>query len=680
MIKSITLKCFRKHEDTHIDFTEGLNIIRGSNEAGKSTIYEAILYAIYGSTALRESLSNVATLGHKESEVCVILTMQMDHTYTIKRSTSGAEIHQDSELLVTGQTATKSFMETKLGCKLAIAQQIMFASQSAIKGVISENSTANALVETLANVGQIEALITSINAQLPTGATTAVDQHIKTLEETLAEPVAQAPSDSQVKEKEALKSEAEKRYEALLVQMPTSSEIGAAESKVQEAAKLEAEHAKYLKDVAELQAVIADVPTLDFTEADFQLAEQVVMDETLEARRFKSYSKTFPEYVGTKWAGDSETLDVEIQRKQTQLETLNDLISSRNQELTRKQAQLITETTCSLCKKDLTDVPEVVQTNTKLGVDISRLQVEVKTLVDDRLQRSQDLAQLKLVAKATSDIYRLVDEFWHVVEDGTLPPTVEWLGAPPQSGGNMVEQYAKMKHQKNQYDRAMLRIDNAKEALSKSLEPVLIDVRHEAAILSRYKLLKNQADLCETKVRDASRALSVAQAQYEGSVAAYEAAFQARSKLETSLTEAKQLRSKMLTNNALIKKLRDVRPQLTAKMWNTLQGAISHYFSAMRQVECVVERSASGFTVDGRSVEGLSGSTTDILGLAIRISLGKIFLPWVPFLLLDEGFSACDGEREMASVGVLASSGFQQVVLITHSDAPESMADNLVYL
>jgi ABC-type thiamine transport system ATPase subunit len=62
------------------------------------------------------------------------------------------------------------------------------------------------------------------------------------------------------------------------------------------------------------------------------------------------------------------------------------------------------------------------------------------------------------------------------------------------------------------------------------------------------------------------------------------------------------------------------------------------------------------------------------------MALSKLFIPWVPFLLLDESFSACDTEREMAGIGVLASSGFQQTILITHSDAPESMADYLIYL
>lgn len=109
-------------------------------------------------------------------------------------------------------------------------------------------------------------------------------------------------------------------------------------------------------------------------------------------------------------------------------------------------------------------------------------------------------------------------------------------------------------------------------------------------------------------------------------------------------------------------------------------GSVSHYFSAIRGTRSVLTRTAEGFSVNGRSVEGLSGSTQDALGLAIRIALSKTFLPGLPLLVLDEPFAGCDEARELAGLGMIAAAGFEQTILITHSDLADALADSLLVI
>ena len=68
MIKTLQLLNFGKHVDRTFNFTGGLNYLYGANEAGKTTICEAILYAWFGTTALRDSLANTVTWGQPESD------------------------------------------------------------------------------------------------------------------------------------------------------------------------------------------------------------------------------------------------------------------------------------------------------------------------------------------------------------------------------------------------------------------------------------------------------------------------------------------------------------------------------------------------------------------------------------------------------------------------------------
>ena len=91
----------------------------------------------------------------------------------------------------------------------------------------------------------------------------------------------------------------------------------------------------------------------------------------------------------------------------------------------------------------------------------------------------------------------------------------------------------------------------------------------------------------------------------------------------------------------------------------------------------VVSRHANDFNIDGKSAAGFSGSTLDLLGLAIRLALTRTFLPTASFIILDEPAAACDEAREHAMLGFLIATGFPQTLLVTHSDA-EAVASQLI--
>ncbi|MEO0213723.1 MAG: AAA family ATPase, partial [candidate division WOR-3 bacterium] len=48
IISSLRLRDFLVHEDSEIEFKEGLNVITGENGSGKSSIIQAIYYALFG--------------------------------------------------------------------------------------------------------------------------------------------------------------------------------------------------------------------------------------------------------------------------------------------------------------------------------------------------------------------------------------------------------------------------------------------------------------------------------------------------------------------------------------------------------------------------------------------------------------------------------------------------------
>jgi DNA repair exonuclease SbcCD ATPase subunit len=133
-------------------------------------------------------------------------------------------------------------------------------------------------------------------------------------------------------------------------------------------------------------------------------------------------------------------------------------------------------------------------------------------------------------------------------------------------------------------------------------------------------------------------------------------------------------------NNGLIKKLRAIRPVIASRLWNTVLSSVSVMFTSMRRTESLVTKGKTGFMVNGMPVESLSGSTLDILGLALRCALLRTFIPRCGLLVLDEPQHGCDADRSEAMLGFLKSIGFDQTILVTHDHVSETVADNLIQL
>ena len=153
-----------------------------------------------------------------------------------------------------------------------------------------------------------------------------------------------------------------------------------------------------------------------------------------------------------------------------------------------------------------------------------------------------------------------------------------------------------------------------------------------------------------------------------------------QARLQAAHAAALEALEQQQLNNVLLRKLRGARPKVADKLWAAVLSTVSYYFSAIRGTQSVVTRDDAGFKVDGKPVPGLSGSTLDALGLAIRIALTKTFLPNNDFLILAEPAAACDDGREANMLAVITTAGFDQVLLVTHSNLADAYADRMIYL
>lgn len=701
MFIQLQTKNFRKLTGHTFSFLPGLNAIRGLNEHGKSTLFEAIGYALFGSEALRESLDDVVTWGEKVSTLKVQLDWQVNNQLlTITRGKSGAEVYVDGKLTVTGQKEVTRFVEEHL-TDAKLAAKLMLANQASLRGALSEGPTAAArLIEQLSNFELIDEIIELFVANLPTGSSAMLDQQLSAITARLESEKPQAPD---LQALEAQKSE----YVAKIRQ---HSEQAAEIREALVPAKAAADAAR-----AQYQALNTARALQQRAQTDLEAAKQRLLSLNLEARttpeRVEELRRLLAEQASLEqeraawqalqglkrpevdWEGDYASFRAAWRETTERLEAARTASANWQSQRAAAFARIIREQTCAFCGKDLQDVPEVVKRNAEASAEVQHMDAEIEKLAGVIQECRETLPVYEAIEKAHKIHTETVARYETYLEAdlGRVPHLPRWRKAEPPKA--VAADYRRELQEAEAELARVARVQGEAKALTETVRTAEASLAAAQAEVLRLEPLV-AADRSVATEQDLLTALAYQQQQQqevtallrgvEGSLAsvmqAYERQCAAYKQLEADRERVLQNQAELAANNVLLKKLRAARPKVADKLWSIVLSTVSFYFSQIRGTQSVVTKEDSGFKVDGKPVTGLSGSTLDALGLAIRIALTKTFMPNTDFLVLDEPGAACDEEREANMLGLVSACGFEQVLLVTHSQLADVFADSVIAL
>lgn len=701
MFQQLDLKNFRQHTELTIDFQQGVVALRGRNEAGKTTVLEAMAYAMFGATALREGLEDVVTWGKKPGDLKVKLDFHLNGIdYRIYRSKSGAEIRTADKVLATGQKEVTGYVETLLGADKDTCTRLMLASQEDIKGALSKGpAAAIELIESLSNLGVIDTIVGLVQTQLPCGSTVSVTSRLTMLEQQAAVPVEDDTGPLQQTYNSATLEQAKKQHvfdDAKKVYDSYLTPANAAQAAVDAHQRLLEEDARASSNyerakVALHGAVVPKCPS----DAEIELLRKRAGDAGYMKRAIAAaevlggWQESADPYGGT-----VAECTAQKARHVTTRDAHTALMNRLNVDIARQESQKITQTACGLCGKDLSDVPEVVTKNGEIDRLVVQMREQVQYLQEQFITENGHVARydtLLSLDAANRRLHAKAAEFGKLVET-TVPCAVEWTGPEEltEVEGNPALDLTTAEAAVRAHHAAVGRQQQLRAAAETANE-TLLDVRRKIALaeadLADHQTVLEQAaaelqvlNAAETDLRNAQEAVRIAQQALAVAQAGLRERQAARTRLEAQLADARKELAEMEDNNALIDFLRKARPKITDQLWGMVMDTVSSYFSAIRGTQSAVTRADNGFKVDGHNIGGLSGSTKDALGLAIRKALTKTFLPNASFMMLDEPASGCDEDREANMLGLIAGGGFEQVILITHSDLADSFATQVVQL
>ncbi|MGB6020602.1 MAG: SMC family ATPase, partial [Sulfurimonadaceae bacterium] len=148
-LSNLTLENYKKYQSYSLAFEEGLTGIIGRNGSGKSTIFDAIIFALYGEVrGQKENLKN-AKADEKES-VSVALEFEIDSkSYKVVRELRGKSqvakaylYHDDDALLSEGVKEVTKSVSKLVGMSRDAFMHTVFASQkelTALSGLKNED-------------------------------------------------------------------------------------------------------------------------------------------------------------------------------------------------------------------------------------------------------------------------------------------------------------------------------------------------------------------------------------------------------------------------------------------------------------------------------------------------------------------------------------------------------------
>lgn len=706
MLKTLKLTCFRKHEDLAVEFGEGLHVLRGPNESGKSTLLEGILYAYFGSRVLRTTLDETVTAGHPDRDLRVELThLAEGHEFRFQRSKAGATLLRDGVVFVTGQDAVSTYAAQLLGADFKTASVLMLAGQSDLLGALTGGPTAvSSLISKLADFDLIDRLLDRAQADLTLGAEAPFEQRVVSAQAELDAAHAAVPKG----DPEALRAEGALLQERLQEQNQLLSDVliperdqalaalTAANERNGKLADIEYQRRRLTSDVEAMAAgcaALAGGASAGPSEETLAAAEQAVRSLEDVTGLVKAYAalQALPKRPAVVWDEGEERFNEELQRMLSLHATLlpeHRAVQARVEE--RKRAR-ITSGKCPTCGHAAVSDEHVATHNAKVDEEVRLLEATARAALARYDEAGRDLRTLQDLQKSAAPFLKAVKDFGHlaqvVVDLSLYPPTLRWEGAAPDPLARRQAEEAltglRRAQEKAQQARGALAARQADllslqerlaqlpapEAPVDTLPLAEVAQRTGAAVQATQQAVQQLLTLVNSKRAEADL-LEALIGQARQRVTAAESSLQV---MQAALVDLRR-------NNLLVRKLKGLKPLIADKLWAMVLAATSTMFSQLRGTPSVVSKDSDGFKVNGAGVSGLSGSTQDVLALALRVALTKTFVPGCMTLTLDEPAHGSDVNRTGNILGFLAGAGFPQVLLASHDELSESVADRVILL
>lgn len=722
MLTAVRTKNFKKLESFSAEFKTGTNLIIGENAQGKSTIFEAIRFAFFGSRAVTAKVDALTTWNKSGMWVEVDLL-----GYTIRRTSTNCKItNSEGEVVATGNTPCAKFVEDLLSCPFKDFDLVFMSKQSEAAGLITFGAAElNRKVEEFAGVAVIDRIAKELGSdsngvrialesfeyenveklkqtadqlaeqeaslceQLADSqeAVKAASVQVKKLRSTLADyQEFNAEQDRLISEQTGLRG----KLTALEAQIEmTCGQVEQTEQRMELCYPVEQSE---IEEVKALRTKLSQATTaLNQLPSSLTLAQQ--LDEAKEkVKAEQEWKEALPTL--------QETLDAAKSVETTTKEKLYDLqtrLKAKRQELAEAEKALEAGV-CRSCNRPYEDhnpaefeaeisainqqieaLEQEVETQSKLVKDKAKLVVSTNNKLAEHSAASPGTGWAIKVDKIDAELREVGAKRKHLEQTLMDLPTQDELDSKLEK---LIGDY-------NLWSQTKKELASATEQLSTLNERKAVMVaKIESQPQPQPKKDTDEAIAELEEANEVNRTASVAVTRLQGQLS--EVTAELRNK-KTSLSRAEannqkmaELQARLSTTKQLAKYLKEERIKFMNGVWSMILGTATNFInkSTSGWITAVGRNEAGDFTFTENGFEAIakesaSGAQKAFIGTALKVGLAQAKMGSHSMVLLDEPTADMSNARAgQLAAGLMGLSG--QKIMITHRSSERMTAQNVI--
>lgn len=712
VLEGVSLRCFKRHGELDVSFSPNVTAIRGPNYAGKSSVLQALFFAMFGVTAVPGGKAAILKDGAKEVTVKFFFTVDGEEAQVI-RTLGAASVYVKGELVASGNTVVSKWFEDLFGMEQKTVMMLAYSSQGETSAMVTLGATAlNRIIETVADTDYIDTLMekagkiaTKADAELSvlgafvditplSEAVEGYEQQLKEMNNLLLELMVR---------RDLLKAEAERNKRTLNEAVDNNtkaqkykSDLATLENLLEYKQTSLVRHEEQYGDVlngrdydteinelndqvAALRRAVSNYNAIKVVREGAESGLKKVTDwlEGPGAQMEKDWNEIHPQWVKAQAA---------VEQEETILASLKEELGASSRELLKAEKDLA-NSICATCKRPL-DESHVEHARTEHAV--------LKEKVDEQIKAvgRQTLTMVAHKDKANVLKAKLPDEQWkqwkvkatqaqedYVLKLAGLPELEE----PDESKVSVMDrQIGELLNTRKSANQAI----STRETLKKGIEDAKIALGELLThplevvdILPLRQLVDSSAQTYNESVSELNKmsmdmkALGVELKSTKDKLL-----------LETDRNNRRKTAEVRASRfKALQKWLRDNKAAFMENIWNGLLGVCSDFVAQVTSNRVTqIERDPDGtfyFTENGSRLPMVcaSGGQKSIVGVGIRIALATLLPQACRFVALDEPSAELNDEHAAALAGALRGQD-RQVILVTHREGDEFASDAVVVL
>ncbi|EMR74094.1 AAA domain protein [Thermoplasmatales archaeon SCGC AB-539-N05] len=685
ILKSLTLRNFRKFEHSTIEFPDGVTGVVGFNGVGKSTIFEAVAWVLYGSVAARTSADQIKRQGAMHSDPCrVELDFVFDgDNYRIIRDMSGknltasATVTVNGKIAATGAETVSRFVQKKLGMDFKSFFTSIFAKQKELNTLSSMNaSERRPLILRMLGIDSLDEIIKEIRSD-------------KKNKDLLIEKLSEKFVDENGKNKDEIYKEKirnfEKKKEEINVLIKQSKEkIFVFNKKLKTLEKDYIDSKKECEKIKDHKEKLAEKKIL--FENKKKLQEEIKDLQKKIGEREKTVEKE------KKKLGSFKNLEESISSTEKRLNEVAVLIENIIKKIEQKK------TFAERIRKDISDIDSKRKNIEKMGPD-------AKCPACERVLSDQYTVLLKKFDLEKRDKDKEIESFIKEIkkeqeekdkfsrEQQALQKKKSFLQnqsrEKERAGVTIRLVLSEIKREKSEVEN--------KEKQVKELGVVIFNSKEFESVKKQVELVyKKYQDSLEILDEKKGR-LTVLKLDLEKKEGEKKLVSQEIKNLIDKITEFDQFKKQINEEKNTVRylgMLSDImssfRTHLISRIRPTLSSYSSDFFERLTDGKYVGMELDKNYDIliydagNSYGIERFSGGEEDLANLCLRLAISEVITERAGgifnFIILDEIFGSQDMIRRQNIMKALnsLSSKFRQIFLITHIEDVKNFMENVI--